>query len=653
MIGRSSSTRARVNEMLAAPPRRFAVAQVRPRETDGVDGTSVPSSIIGADGCNQCGQLLKRCLSLTNQLFLHDHAACRDQNARLAAERDQARAAAAAAATNARLTAGGSDGTSTTNAQVAALEAAVKQLEHEKLQLQEQLAKQQQQSLVRSAPPATPAGVDVDAVHEVVRLKHELGRVRVARDGLELRSLQHEKREVDSLALLAEHEARAAAHETRRAELEHQLSARETELGATHEQASVLQGRVDELEAQWARKLAEDRSAQSWEDRLQASEAESHRLESVISDLEREVSRLRDFEYLYRDASNRMKLMESDVSLSSEYQSSLKESQMRCGLLENEVRSLRVWEASHRELSQKVAVLERVHAADREWETKFKALERTHASSLHKISEMNIVLIEHRQCHRKIEEAKRDAQKTVKSAEVRRAVQDTARASFAQLKPSLGCEFADHRLGALVSKVREGTPAARAGVRVKDIVVSAGGQTVANRVGMAHACSRFAPGDALPLNLLRGKGQRAPVTAEVEVGASGLTPEEVRDLRRRMDGNITDDDLRQHLAREEAKTADTPQTPAPPPIVLATGVSVLATPSPPPRSSPTATPPRLTPSATPLRTPSPQATLTAAAIAAILPRPPPSPSASLSVSSSTQQLQPYELRRGIAIDRKP
>lgn len=105
----------------------------------------------------------------------------------------------------------------------------------------------------------------------------------------------------------------------------------------------------------------------------------------------------------------------------------------------------------------------------------------------------------------------------------------------------------DHKLGAIISKVREGTPAHRFGLQVKDVVLTAGGETVGNRTGMVKACLRYAPGDSLPLTFLRGKAKQ-PMQMEVEVGAAGLTAEEVRDLKRRCEGRITDDDIQRSFA---------------------------------------------------------------------------------------------------------
>jgi predicted metalloprotease with PDZ domain len=184
---------------------------------------------------------------------------------------------------------------------------------------------------------------------------------------------------------------------------------------------------------------------------------------------------------------------------------------------------------------------------NKDWESKWIHLDAQHKHTVSKVNELSAMLADHQDCTQKLEEAKRDAQRALRSAELRRKIQEDARSVFAALKPQLGCEFQDHKHGAIISKVREGTPAARFGLQVKDVVISAGGELVGNRTGMVKACQSYQPGDTLQLNLLRGK-TKVPQTLDVEVGAAGLTAEEVRDLKRRCDGRITEEDIQRSFA---------------------------------------------------------------------------------------------------------
>ena len=521
--------------------RDFSVAQIQI-----LDAAELEKEQINSNLCTHCSVLLKRCMYLTNQLFLHDHAACREENAQLSAEVTKLRAIF-------KDTGGGGSGNEELQATIKRLEYDLKtkvaKVEAEKRQAVETI-KAQMRGLQDDAAKGGVGGIgglNLDSDHEVQRYKTELERVRKERDNLKVSLFRHEKKEVDYLNLLAEHESRKTNYETYRNEIEIILAQKESEKLACEEEISILAKRVQELESQWHSKQLEEQNIKSMEEKFHLSISENQRLLGVQAALQKQVESLRDFEYLYKDATNRLRLMEKDVSLTNEYQSALKESQMRCGLLEKEVRNLRGWETKYHELNQKLIVLEKQNTNNKEWESKWTHLDAQFKHTVTKVNELSAMLADHQDCEIKLEEAKRDAQRALRSAEMRRKIQEDARSLYSTLKPQLGCEFQDHKLGAIISKLRENTPAARAGLQVKDIIVSAGGESVSNRAGMVKACMRYAPGDVLPLALIRGKN-KAQLQAEVEVGASGLNPEDVRELKRKLEGRITEEDINRLFA---------------------------------------------------------------------------------------------------------
>jgi hypothetical protein len=339
--------------------RDFAVAQVQI-----VDANELEREQVNASLCGHCTVLLKRCMYLTNQLFLHDHTACREENAFLSAEVEKLRAVF-------RDNGGGGGSSEELQATIKRLEYELKtrvaKVEAEKRQALEQLKAQMREGGMGAAHgSAADTAATLDAEHEVQRYKSELERVRRERDTLKVAVFRHEKKEVDYLNLLGEHESRKANYETYREEIELILSQKEREKLASSEEITILSNRVAELEDQWRRKLDQEEANKSMEEKYHLAQAEQLHLNTIITNLQKQVESLRDFEYLYKDATNRMKLMEKDVSLTNEYQASLKESQMRCSLLEKEVRTLRGWESKHHELSQKLVVLEKQNMVSRD-----------------------------------------------------------------------------------------------------------------------------------------------------------------------------------------------------------------------------------------------------------------------------------------------
>ena len=87
-------------------------------------------------------------------------------------------------------------------------------------------------------------------------------------------------------------------------------------------------------------------------------------------------------------------------------------------------------------------------------------------------------------------------------------------------------ELADERdlpveRGALIGSVRAGTPAADAGLRAGDVVVSAGGAAIEDDADLRRAVTSHEPGETLELEIRRGDATR---TIDVELGERPRTP---------------------------------------------------------------------------------------------------------------------------------
>jgi putative serine protease PepD len=73
--------------------------------------------------------------------------------------------------------------------------------------------------------------------------------------------------------------------------------------------------------------------------------------------------------------------------------------------------------------------------------------------------------------------------------------------------------------GAVVTKVPEGTPAAAAGLRVGDRIVSVDGVQVADGVALIVAIRSHRPGQRIELTLVRDDAERTlEVTLDAQVG---------------------------------------------------------------------------------------------------------------------------------------
>src|SRR5262249_21960406 len=140
---------------------------------------------------------------------------------------------------------------------------------------------------------------NLDSEHELQRYRAELERVRSERDGLKVALFRHEKKEVEYLNALSEHEARRANYETYRAEIELILQNKEAERLAASEEIGLLSARVAELEEQWRRKMKEEDGTKSWEEKYGIEKTENARLGTIITNLQKQVESLTDFEYLY------------------------------------------------------------------------------------------------------------------------------------------------------------------------------------------------------------------------------------------------------------------------------------------------------------------------------------------------------------------
>lgn len=88
---------------------------------------------------------------------------------------------------------------------------------------------------------------------------------------------------------------------------------------------------------------------------------------------------------------------------------------------------------------------------------------------------------------------------------------------FQELTPDLASHFGtSHRTGALIGHVADGSPAARAGIRSGDVVVSVGGDTIRESRDLLRRVLRAPVGESLAVELLRSGRRRTVqvVTAE-------------------------------------------------------------------------------------------------------------------------------------------
>jgi serine protease Do len=75
--------------------------------------------------------------------------------------------------------------------------------------------------------------------------------------------------------------------------------------------------------------------------------------------------------------------------------------------------------------------------------------------------------------------------------------------------------------GALVTSVADGTPAAKAGFQVEDVIVRFNGKAVTDDASFRDMIARTAPGTRVPVEIRRGGSQQ---TLEVTVGSNAATP---------------------------------------------------------------------------------------------------------------------------------
>lgn len=94
----------------------------------------------------------------------------------------------------------------------------------------------------------------------------------------------------------------------------------------------------------------------------------------------------------------------------------------------------------------------------------------------------------------------------------------------------LGPELREHfgaprDAGVMIASVEEASPAAKAGLRVGDIVTKAGGTVIARASDLSRAVRRAEEGQKLSLTLIRDK---TPVTLEVAIAARKGSAREIR-----------------------------------------------------------------------------------------------------------------------------
>lgn len=94
------------------------------------------------------------------------------------------------------------------------------------------------------------------------------------------------------------------------------------------------------------------------------------------------------------------------------------------------------------------------------------------------------------------------------------------------LSPELREHFGAPRdAGVMIASVEEGSPAAKAGLKVGDIVTKAGGKSVVRASDLSRAVHRSEEGQKLSLALIRDK---TPATLEVPIAASKGSTREIR-----------------------------------------------------------------------------------------------------------------------------
>jgi len=75
--------------------------------------------------------------------------------------------------------------------------------------------------------------------------------------------------------------------------------------------------------------------------------------------------------------------------------------------------------------------------------------------------------------------------------------------------------------GVEAEDVSEGSPAEKAGMKAKDVILEIGGEKVKDMEAYMAAMRKFKPGDKTKLKVMRGKN---PMTLEVEFAAPGGGP---------------------------------------------------------------------------------------------------------------------------------
>ncbi len=94
------------------------------------------------------------------------------------------------------------------------------------------------------------------------------------------------------------------------------------------------------------------------------------------------------------------------------------------------------------------------------------------------------------------------------------------------LSPELREHFGAPRdAGVMIASVEEGSPAAKAGLKVGDIVTKAGGRSVERASDLSHAVRRTEEGQKLSLAIVR---DRTPATLEVPLAARKGSTREIR-----------------------------------------------------------------------------------------------------------------------------
>ncbi|QSQ12756.1 trypsin-like peptidase domain-containing protein [Myxococcus landrumensis] len=126
-----------------------------------------------------------------------------------------------------------------------------------------------------------------------------------------------------------------------------------------------------------------------------------------------------------------------------------------------------------------------------------------------------------------------------------------------ELTPDLGSALGvPTGKGAVVTEVNEGTPAAEAGLKPDDVIVSAGGHAIASGHALTRTIALKAPGSTLPLTLYRGgKKQELEVKLGTRPDLEGVasrepSPEKEASPQQRVGLSLSDMDARMARAQD-------------------------------------------------------------------------------------------------------